>query len=310
MKISGRIADLAEYAAGNFVPTMGALHRGHAALIDAARASAQAAARSAARTSEAPASASPVIVSIFVNPTQFGPGEDFERYPQSLDADVELCRAHGVDFVFTPKVADIYPPGFKTSVTVTGLGAVLCGAHRPGHFAGVATVVARLLGLVKPRRAFFGWKDAQQLIIIRRMVEDLMPGVEIVPVETVREPDGLAISSRNAYLSPADRAVAPELYRGLKKGEAAALEGARTAEIVMRVQNHLKAHGLKADYVELRRLGDLGEVETEKPVSRHAGARMAGHTKENATGYLLAAAVRLGTTRLIDNVRLFAGPRL
>ncbi len=261
---------------------MGALHRGHAALVAAAKASGH-----------------PVVVSIFVNPTQFGPAEDFERYPRPLDKDLALCEKAGVDVVFTPSETVIYPPGFVSEVRVPGYSEVMCGATRPGHFNGVATVVTRLLGLVKPARAYFGWKDAQQLIIIRRLVEDLALGVSVEAVETVREADGLAVSSRNAYLSSSEREKAPALYQALRKGEAAAREGARAAEIVARVRRHLRAAGLAAEYVELRRVRDLAPVPEDKPPFR-----LIAPTAIDRGGVLLAAAVRIGETRLIDNVRL------
>lgn len=282
MKVFTRSRELASVRGGSFVPTMGALHRGHAALIAAAK-----------------ASGGPVVVSIFVNPTQFGPAEDFERYPRPIKKDLELCEVAGVDAVFTPSETVIYPPGFVTEVRVPGYSEVMCGATRPGHFNGVATVVARLLGLVRPARAYFGWKDAQQLIIIRRLAEDLALGVSIQAVETVREPDGLAVSSRNAYLSSSEREKAPALYQALRKGETAAREGARAAEIVARVRRHLRAAGLAAEYVELRRVRDLAPIPENKPPFR-----IVSPSEGEKGGVLLAAAVRIGETRLIDNVRL------
>lgn len=284
MKVVSRARELVPFHGGTFVPTMGALHAGHAALI--------AAARSLGR---------PVIVSVYVNGRQFGPAEDFERYPRTLEKDLAVCEAGGVDAVFTPTDAVIYPAGFTTAVTVGEAGTILCGATRPGHFDAVATVVARLFGLVRPSRAVFGWKDAQQFIVLRRMVEDLALGIEMVGVETVREKDGLALSSRNAYLSPRERELAPTLYKALRKGEAAAREGARAAEIVARVRRHLRAGGLEAEYVELRRTRDLSAVPEDKPPIRLGG--VASRARDEI---LLAAAVRLGQTRLIDNVRFGA----
>lgn len=260
---------------------MGALHAGHAALIASARGLGR-----------------PVVVSIYVNKRQFGPAEDFERYPRTLEADLATCESAGVDAVFTPTDSVVYPSGFTTTVHVGAAGMILCGASRPGHFDAVATVVARLFGLVRPVRAVFGWKDAQQFIILRKMVEDLALGVDMVGVETVREKDGLALSSRNAYLSAGERAQAPMLYKALRKGESAAREGARAAEIVARVRRHLRASGLEAEYVELRRTRDLSPVPEDKPPIRLGGS--ASRAREEI---LLAAALRVGMTRLIDNVR-------
>jgi pantoate--beta-alanine ligase len=273
--------ECAEFAGCHFVPTMGALHEGHRALLRMAR--------SAER---------PLVVSLFVNPTQFGPSEDFSKYPRTEDEDLAMCRDEGAAAVFMPSVEEMYPPGFRAVVSVPEWNAVLCGKSRPGHFDGVTTVVARLFGLLRPAAAWFGWKDAQQLIIIRRMTRDLALGVRIEAVETVRESDGLACSSRNRYLTPDERAIAPHLYRALRKGEECAREGGRAGEIVARVQRHLAVSGLREDYVALRRIEEFAPVDPEKSLAR---SRSRG-----ASGYLLAAAARLGTTRLIDNVRIFA----
>src|SRR5580698_4027552 len=190
---------LGRQAAVGLVPTMGALHRGHAALLDIAR-----------RENDF------VVVSIFVNPIQFDRAEDLEKYPRTMEEDLRVCESCGVDLVFAPSDGDLYPREQLTFVESSVLSAGLCGAHRPGHFRGVATVVLKLLNIVQPDRACFGEKDAQQLAVIRRMVRDLNLPVEIVGVPTVREPDGLALSSRNRRLSPAERSIAPVLYRALR----------------------------------------------------------------------------------------------
>ncbi len=209
--------ELREAVAGRspgFVPTMGYLHQGHLALVRRAR-------------DENPL----VVVSIFVNPLQFGPGEDYDRYPRDPERDRALLEAEGVDLVFAPTPGDLYPEGFATHVEVAGpLTARWEGERRPGHFRGVTTVVAKLFNLVRPRRAYFGEKDFQQLAVIRRMVADLDFGIEVVGVPTVREPDGLALSSRNVYLTPAHRREAPKLYRALLAARDAARAGRTVAE--------------------------------------------------------------------------------
>lgn len=249
-----------------FVPTMGALHEGHAALMERAR-----------KENDL------VVVSIYVNPTQFGQGEDFDKYPRTFDADEQLCIAAGVDVIFAPQ--SLYEKDARTWVQVGVLEDAMCGMSRPGHFRGVATVVTKLLGIVRPDRAYFGRKDAQQLLIVRTLVRDLNLGCEIVPCETVRESDGLAMSSRNRYLSPAERRQAPALNKALEfcrvriaKGERdamAILEG--MAEILMQQPD------VEIDYVVL----------------------VDAHTLEDLNvlrGDVLAAiAVKLGATRLIDN---------
>ncbi len=194
------------------VPTMGALHHGHMALVERCRAQNDV-----------------TIVSIFVNPTQFGPNEDFDAYPRDLDRDLALCREHGVDAVFHPGVTEIYPEPLRTGVEVAHLSTILIGAQRPGHFRGVATVVAKLLNLVEPDRAYFGEKDFQQLAVVRRMAFDLSMRVSIVGVPTVREADGLASSSRNVRLTPAERRAAPAIHRGLRDAERGFESGERDA---------------------------------------------------------------------------------
>lgn len=268
-----------------FVPTMGALHAGHVSLIEQAR---------------RPVQPPPLlVVSIFVNPTQFGPQEDYARYPRAEEQDFGVCRTSGVDLVFAPDVGEMYAApdgraarGGLTSVHVAGLSDGLCGPFRPGHFDGVATVVAKLLLIVQPDAAFFGEKDYQQLAIVRRMVCDLNIPVEIVGCATVREPDGLALSSRNRYLSPVERVQAASLYRGLQAGAAAIFAGERDAErVAARIRDEIEAAGLtRIEYISVVDPAEL------TPVTRIASAVQ------------LALAVRVGGTRLIDNLRV--DPRL
>jgi len=257
-----------------FVPTMGNLHRGHIHLVERAG-------ELAPRT----------VASIFVNPMQFGPNEDFAAYPRTLDADSRQLEAAGLDLLFAPSVAEMYPRPLEkiTQVTAPELPAVLCGASRPGHFTGVTTVVSKLLNMVQPDVAVFGEKDWQQLVIIRRMAADLDMPVEIVGVPTVREPDGLALSSRNGYLSAGERAIAPTLYATLRataerwragERDFAALEDAAKAQLM--------AAGFKPDYVEIRRAHDL-----QRPAPEDA-----------ATDLRIFAAAWLGRARLIDNLAI------
>ena len=259
------------------VPTMGALHDGHAALIRSAR----------ERTGEADA----VVVSIFVNPMQFGPGEDLDRYPRTFDSDLDVCAAEGVDVVFAPSVEEVYPGGEPQVTLDPGpLATILEGRTRPGHFRGVLTVVAKLFGLVDPDLAFFGQKDYQQLVLIRRMVADLCSGIEVVGVETVREYDGLALSSRNRYLDERARATALALSKALAAGAGAGPEGAREVLAAARaVLDGPDAEGVDVDYLELT-APDLG------PAPDTGEAR-------------LLVAARVGTTRLIDNTALTLGER-
>jgi pantoate--beta-alanine ligase len=256
------------------VPTMGALHDGHLALVRRAR--------------HELGTGGIVVVSVFVNPTQFGPGEDLDRYPRTLAADLDLCAAAGVDVVFTPSVEEVYPFGVAGNVTVDPgpLGSVLEGASRPGHFAGVLTVVAKLFGLVRPDTAVFGEKDYQQLALIRRMAADLCTGIDVLGAETVREPDGLALSSRNTFLGPDERIEAVALSRALFAGRDAAHQGADAAVRAARaVLNEYQ--GVDVDYLDVT-APDLG------PPPEPGSARM-----------LVAA--RVGTTRLIDNIALELG---
>jgi pantoate--beta-alanine ligase len=254
-----------------FVPTMGYLHEGHLSLARRARSDSRA-----------------VVASIFVNPTQFGANEDFGQYPRDLDRDLDLLRGAGVDLVFAPEVAEMYPPGFATYVHAEGITDQLEGAVRPGHFRGVTTVVAKLFNLVQPDRAYFGQKDAQQARVIRQMVADLAFPVEVIVCPTVREPDGLALSSRNTYLTPEERSAAPVLYRALREARARYDAGERDAErLRAAMRATLSAEPLaKVDYVSV---ADLDSLEELTRVDR---------------GALVSLAVRIGQTRLIDNLIL------
>ena len=257
------------------VPTMGALHDGHVRLIERCR-----------------AESGSVIVSIFVNPTQFGPHEDFARYPRTLDEDGARCGAAGADLVFAPEAASLYPHGLRsTFVEVPGLSDVLEGASRPGHFRGVATVVLKLFEIVRPDLAVFGQKDYQQQLLVRRMVEDLHLPVAILTMPTVREPDGLALSSRNRYLSPAERRAATVLPRALERAEQAVARGERDGNRVRQIlrQTIESEELVKLDYAE------IADPDTLEPLEELAPPRQAVA--------LLAAWV--GPTRLIDN-RLLA----
>ncbi|HEX4215761.1 MAG TPA: pantoate--beta-alanine ligase [Candidatus Dormibacteraeota bacterium] len=245
------------------VPTMGALHRGHVQLARRAR-----------------EECSRVIVSIFVNPLQFAAGEDLDRYPRPLDADLRLLEAERVDLAFLPAVEEMYPNGEGTRVRVPDLDGILEGAHRPGHFEGVATVVLKLLLAAEPHRAYFGRKDAQQLAVVRRLASDLLTGVEIVGCPTVREPDGLALSSRNRYLEGADRAAATCLSQALLAANAAYLDGER-------------------DSAALRER--LWEVLGREPRADVDYAEVVDEGTFQAPGRLAVIAARIGGTRLIDN---------
>jgi pantoate--beta-alanine ligase len=250
------------------VPTMGALHRGHLALVQAAR-----------------GECDRVVASLFVNPKQFGPREDFAAYPRDEAADLAKFREGGVDLVFAPSVEDMYPPGFVTAVHVTGIGDDLEGAHRPGHFDGVATVVSKLLLQCLPDISFFGEKDYQQLLVVRRMARDLDIPVRIEGVATVREPDGLALSSRNAYLNCAERRIAPSLYRVLTDTAAALIAARDTVAAALEDGlTALRQAGFQPDYLELRDAADLSAM-----------------TRLDRPARLLSAA-HLGRTRLIDNI--------
>jgi pantoate--beta-alanine ligase len=255
-----------------FVPTMGALHEGHLSLMREARAQCDV-----------------LVVSIFVNPTQFGPAEDFEKYPRDLDSDAALLTREKVDYLFAPTVTDIYPPGFSTYVTVEGLSEQLEGASRQGHFRGVATVVAILLNIVRPDVAFFGQKDAQQAAVLKRMVRDLAFDTRVVVLPIVREKSGLALSSRNAYLSEEQKRAATVLHRGLSQARLAYENGERDcARLLELVRSKIAAEPLaRVDYIS------LNDAETLEPLE-HIAERPA----------LLSLAVYLGKTRLIDNMVL------
>ncbi len=253
------------------VPTMGALHEGHASLIRLAR-----------------QQCGFVTVTVFVNPTQFGPAEDFTRYPRTLPDDLAVCEREGADLVFAPEPAAMYPPGFRTFVEVQELGDHLCGPSRPGHFRGVATVVLKLLNIVRPDRAYFGQKDAQQARIVRQLVRDLDVPTEIVVAPTVREPDGLALSSRNRYLAPAERQRATVLIEALREARRRVEAGERDAAALRALlADRVRATpGAVLDYAE------VVDADTFRPVDRLAGPAVA------------ALAVKLGGTRLIDNIDL------
>jgi pantoate--beta-alanine ligase len=258
-------------AAIGLVPTMGALHEGHLSHMCRARARDEV-----------------VVASVFVNPTQFGPSEDLTRYPRTPERDAALLEAEGVDVLFMPSAEEMYPPGFATRVEVGRIGEVLEGASRPGHFAGVATVVLKLFQLVRPTRAYFGQKDAQQLAVIRQMVRDLNLPVEIVAGPTIREPDGLAMSSRNAYLNPAERRAATVLYHALTAARDRYDAGERAAEALRHVMHRAVSEEplARLDYAE------VVDADTMEPPA----------TAE--TGALLVIAAHIGTTRLIDNMAL------
>jgi pantoate--beta-alanine ligase len=261
-----------ERAAGRsvgFVPTMGYLHDGHASLMRAARADTDV-----------------VVASIFVNPLQFGAGEDLDAYPRDLDRDTELAAASGVDLLFTPAVEEMYPRPVLTTVTVAQVSEGLEGASRPTHFSGVATVVAKLFSIVGPCRAYFGAKDFQQVAVVRRMTEDLSLPVEVVACPTRREPDGLAMSSRNVYLTPEERAAAPVVYTALRSGAAAIAAGERDPATVRE---------LMAQIIEAEPLAQLDYAEVVDADSFTVPEPLAGNLR-------LLAAVRFGRARLIDNV--------
>jgi pantoate--beta-alanine ligase len=252
-----------------FVPTMGYLHDGHASLMRQAR-----------------GETGVVVTSIFVNPLQFGPNEDLAAYPRDLERDTALAEAAGVDLLFVPEVAEMYPTPVLTTVTVAVVSAPLEGASRPTHFAGVATVVAKLFAIVGPCRAYFGAKDFQQIAVVRRMAADLSLPVEVVACPTLREHDGLAMSSRNVYLTPAEREAAPVLYTALKAGAAAIGAGERDPAVVRE---------LMAGIIEAEPLAGLDYAEVVDADSFTVPEPLAGNLR-------LLAAVRFGRARLIDNV--------
>jgi pantoate--beta-alanine ligase len=254
-----------------FIPTMGALHAGHAALIQTAR-----------------KECGYVVVSIFVNPTQFGPNEDYARYPRTIEADRRLCAEQGTDLIFAPSVEEMYPPPYRTFVEVTELDQVLCGASRPLHFRGVCTVVLKLLNIVQPDVVYFGEKDYQQARIIRQMIRDLDIPVRMHVIPTVREADGLAYSSRNSYLTASQRQVAPRIYQALLELRQRVQQGERE---VVRLESALREalSAIPEARVDYARIVDADSLQPLEQIDRPA---------------LAAVAVFLGTTRLIDNIRL------
>ena len=254
-----------------FVPTMGALHEGHLSLVRAARAQCDA-----------------VAASIFVNPTQFGPSEDFSKYPRSFERDRELLEAEGVSLLFAPSVEEMYPKGAVTFVTVEGLSEKLCGRSRPGHFRGVTTVVAKLFHIVRPDLAFFGQKDAAQVVIVKKMVRDLNLPVEIAVCPIVREADGLAMSSRNAYLDAEQRRSATVLHGALMQVQSLAEKGEHRAVTLIDAAQRVfrEEPAVQVEYVE------IVDNETLDPV------------EDVSRGALVAVAAKLGATRLIDNIVL------
>jgi len=254
-----------------FIPTMGYLHEGHLSLMREGRKRGNC-----------------LVASIFVNPTQFGPAEDYDRYPRDLKQDLKFVQGVGVDICFTPSVAEMYPDGFQTFVEVERVTQNLCGSARPGHFRGVTSVVAKLFNIVKPHLAFFGQKDYQQLIAIKRMVKDLNMDIEVVGMPTVREPDGLAMSSRNAFLNPKKRKEAARLYRSLLKGKELFAKGVRSAATILQEVRNIIEEDKSAviDYVKICDAHTLEDIEEIKGEA------------------VIALAVKMGKTRLIDNIIL------
>jgi pantoate--beta-alanine ligase len=276
MKIVSTLAELREArgaAEGSvgFVPTMGFLHEGHLELVRRARAENDV-----------------VVVSIFVNPTQFGPSEDFTQYPRDMDRDLALCEREGTDLVFTPGVKEIYPPGCDTWVDVGTVTGPLEGAARPGHFRGVATVVAKLFNMVQPHKSYFGQKDAQQVLVIQKMVADLDMNLKVIVVPTVREPDGLAMSSRNTYLNIDERQAALVLWNSLQLAQKLYAQGQRDANILrQQLRDMISSEPLaRIEYVSVANSGTLEEAKMIEACA------------------LVSLAVRIGKTRLIDNVLL------
>lgn len=276
MKVITTVADMRRLRATliepvGLAPTMGYLHDGHLSLIRKARNDNQT-----------------VVVSIFINPTQFGPGEDLERYPRDIERDLKLLKKEGVDVVFAPPVAEMYPPHFNSWVEVGNLTNRLEGACRPGHFRGVATVVARLFDIIQPNRAYFGQKDAQQALVVKKMVTDLSMNLEVVVLPTVREPDGLAMSSRNRYLDPEERQAATALYRALTLAQELWSRGELDAQRLRRAMTGLiqKEPLAVIDYVSIADAGTLEELD------------------EIVAPALVSLAVKIGGTRLIDNIVL------
>lgn len=252
-----------------FVPTMGALHEGHLSLI-----------RRAKDENDV------CVVSIFVNPTQFAQGEDFERYPRDVEGDKEKLQKIGIDYLFLPDIDSLYPQGYSTYVVVEGLSDKLCGKFRPGHFRGVATIVCKLFNIIRPSRAYFGQKDYQQTVVIKRMVDDLNFDTEIVVCPTIREDDGLAMSSRNLYLNKEERDASTVIFKSLKKAEELLKEGVPPADVVPKMIEILKSEPLIS---EIQYAGVFDPITLDE-------------IKERQKQYLVAIAVKIGQTRLIDNL--------
>ncbi|MDW7971928.1 MAG: pantoate--beta-alanine ligase [Thermodesulfovibrio sp.] len=252
-----------------FVPTMGALHDGHLSLVKRAKEENDI-----------------VVVSIFVNPIQFAPGEDYERYPRNLETDKEKLESIGIDYLFLPDVKSLYQEGYATYVIVEDLSEKLCGRFRPGHFRGVATVVCKLFNIIRPVRAYFGQKDYQQSLIIKRMVEDLNFDIEIIVCPTVREQDGLAMSSRNTYLNEKERKAATIIYKALQEAEKLLKEGYNPEDVNLKIYEILKSEPLVK---EIQYAGVFDPFTLEE-------------IKEKQDKYLVAVALKIGDTRLIDNI--------
>lgn len=267
--LSGRWSFSADVA---LVPTMGFLHDGHLALV-----------REAARHAQS------VVVSIFVNPLQFGPAEDYEKYPRNYQRDAELLAGAGAKYIFIPQANDITPPAIRFTVDPGAMGNVLCGKYRPGHFTGVSTIVSKLFNIVRPGVAIFGWKDAQQFLIINKMVRDLNIPIKLIGVDTKREHDGLAMSSRNSYLTEQQRAAAPAIYEALAKAADANKRGYKESKSLLDlVRKRIEVEPLlELQYVEAVAMDTLVPVDTVQ--------------RDNT---LVAVAVYAGETRLIDNIRL------
>lgn len=259
----------------SFVPTMGYFHEGHTSLMDIGK-----------RLADV------LVVSLFVNPTQFGPTEDYKSYPRDFERDCKIASEHGCDIMFAPEVSDFYPEGYQTWVTVEELTKTLCGASRPTHFRGVATVVAKLFNCVKPHYAVFGKKDYQQLKVVEQMVRDLNFDIEIIEAETYREPDGLAMSSRNTYLNPDERKAATCLIRALREVESAFKKGERNAE---------KLRAIASELISSEPLANIDYIEI---ASQKTMQLIKGVIKEPV---IMALAVKIGKARLIDNIELNVG---
>lgn len=258
-----------------FVPTMGALHEGHLHLVRIARQENDIA-----------------VVSIYINPLQFGPFEDFKKYPRDIEADTERLKQEGIDILFLPDNSLIYPKGFSTYVEVDALSGKLCGAFRPGHFRGVATVVAKLFNIVRPARAYFGQKDFQQTVIIKRLAKDLDMGIDVVVCPTVREEDGLAMSSRNAYLNQDERKAAAIIYRSLKKASESVESGIIKTDAIKKIMKELLMSETLITEVQYCSAYDTATLDEIEEIGKEA---------------LLAVAVKIGSTRLIDNMLVTVG---